>query len=203
MVVNVMTKTVSESFSKKNSVSKTTFKQHLLQPYILTWPQLNKGIIPDIISSLTELFTPSIETTNCKIENKPSDRLKIFKKHLVFGTREVTRGLERNTLSSVIVCRSINHPILIRYLTSFAASNQIPLVAIPNLSSHLKTGLKSLQAIGVLKTATDEKIKEFDKNINSKVQAPTLPWSLNSSTNIYKPARVCINKAVTKAQNSK
>ena len=79
-----------------------------------------------------------------------SSSFRTLKPELVFGINEVTKGLEKDALSLVIVDRSTKPFSMISHIPMLAASRQTPAVAIEELSAVLakKIGVGSLVALG-------------------------------------------------------
>ena len=70
---------------------------------------------------------------------------------LVVGTNAVTRCLEEGTLRVGVVCLTAKPALLHRHMLQLAATRQVPMAAMPNLSPTIAPllGMKSSLAIGI------------------------------------------------------
>jgi ribosomal protein L7Ae-like RNA K-turn-binding protein len=88
------------------------------------------------------------------VDKKKEKKLEVpaEKKHspLVFGLNAVTKGLEKNELSLVIVCTNVSPPSIIYHLPYLCHSTQTPLCTLQDKSEVLGQlfGLKKLLAVG-------------------------------------------------------
>ncbi|XP_073702780.1 ribonuclease P protein subunit p38 [Garra rufa] len=87
--------------------------------------------------------TPSKPTEPCW--SNPSVR-----KQLAIGINEVTKGLERNELSLVLVCNSVKPAHMTFHLIPLSKTRSVPACQVPSLSDTLavQLGLKCVLALG-------------------------------------------------------
>lgn len=73
------------------------------------------------------------------------------KAQLVVGTNAVTRSLEEGSLRVGVVCLTAKPALLHRHMLQLAATRQVPMAALPNLSPTIAPllGMKSSLAIGI------------------------------------------------------
>ncbi|KAL4617083.1 ribonuclease P protein subunit p38 [Arapaima gigas] len=78
-----------------------------------------------------------------------------LRKELAIGINEVTRGLERNELSLVLVCKSVQPAHMTIHLIQLSASRAVPACQVPRLSETLSgpLGLRCVLALGIRKDA--------------------------------------------------
>ncbi|XP_041961650.1 ribonuclease P protein subunit p38 [Alosa sapidissima] len=72
------------------------------------------------------------------------------RKQLAIGINEVTKGLERNELSLVLVCNSVKPRHMTQHLIPLSKTRLVPACQVPRLSENLAgiMGLKCLLALG-------------------------------------------------------
>lgn len=72
---------------------------------------------------------------------------------LAVGVNEVTRALEKNRLSAVLLAKEANPPILVRHLPPLAHLRGVPLCVLPGLCSLARetVGIPARVAIGILR----------------------------------------------------
>ncbi|XP_055345774.1 ribonuclease P protein subunit p38-like [Paramacrobiotus metropolitanus] len=100
-----------------------------------------------------------------------------IKKDVVFGINEITKGLERNALSVVIVDRSAKPYSFISHIPALAASTEIPAAALENLAITLapKIGITSVIAFAFkknLKSSSAEDVVQKLLPLIPKILAP-------------------------------
>ncbi|XP_048881172.1 ribonuclease P protein subunit p38 [Brienomyrus brachyistius] len=78
-----------------------------------------------------------------------------FRKQLAIGINEVTRGLEKNDLCLVLVCKSIRPAHMSAHLILLSRTRAVPACQVPRLSESLAgpLGLKHVLALGVRRSA--------------------------------------------------
>uniref|UniRef100_A0A3B3R2E3 Ribonuclease P/MRP 38 subunit n=1 Tax=Paramormyrops kingsleyae TaxID=1676925 RepID=A0A3B3R2E3_9TELE len=78
-----------------------------------------------------------------------------FRKQLAIGINEVTRGLEKNDLCLVLVCKSVRPAHMSGHLIPLSRSRAVPACQVPRLSESLAAllGLKHVLALGVRRNA--------------------------------------------------
>lgn len=81
--------------------------------------------------------------------------VKEFRKELAIGINEVTKGLERNELSLVLVCDSVRPAHVTAHLIPLSKTRSVPACQVPGLSSSIgpSLGLSSVLALGFKRTA--------------------------------------------------
>ncbi|NP_001087856.1 ribonuclease P/MRP 38kDa subunit S homeolog isoform X1 [Xenopus laevis] len=99
-----------------------------------------------------------------------------LRKELAIGINEVTRGLEKNELSLVLVCKSAKPEMITKHLIELSISRETPACQIPRLSENIAPalGLKSVLALGFKKNS-DVFVEEV-KSIIPKIPPLNLPW---------------------------
>lgn len=72
------------------------------------------------------------------------------RRQLAIGINEVTKALERNEISLVLVCKSVKPQHMTNHLITLCATRGVPACQVPRLSSSVSQplGLKSVLAIG-------------------------------------------------------
>ncbi|CAI9726459.1 Hypothetical predicted protein [Octopus vulgaris] len=139
-------------------------------------------ILDDLKSILLPVYHEKKETN---LKSKQTDMKNIAKRkamqtQYVIGLNSVTRHLEKNLLSLVLVCGSAHPKHMTRHIAELSAIRGCPAVSLKNLGSTLASSLniKSCITIG-FKKSTDGKC--FFKDFISSVKAPeiNLPFMTN------------------------
>ncbi|KAE8596215.1 hypothetical protein XENTR_v10016012 [Xenopus tropicalis] len=99
-----------------------------------------------------------------------------LRKELAIGINEVTRGLEKNELSLVLVCKSAKPEMITKHLIELSVSRETPACQLPRLSENIgpALGLKSVLALGFKKNS-DVFIEEL-KSVIPRIPPLNLPW---------------------------
>ena len=145
----------------------------------------------------------------------------IFRKQAVFGIRSVTRGLEKDLFSVVLVCRSAQPSYLTTHLISLIATRRASGGSVPDLSQTLSPllGLTSCLAVGFLRTADQPDIQGFVAEAQTQLPRLTLPWAHfkdKSSVEELKASgfplpkedsligtKICVNKSISKRKRNR
>jgi len=155
-----------------------TFKQVFDSPYTVHWPNVSDENRNFIVEQLTSDLSNYIavppkktismeerkkltkeEKKQLKAERKKmqKERRRIEKEQkkklppsMCFGINEVTRGLEREKLRLVIVCKDVQPLILIQHLPVLAKIKGVPLCPLSNSTAHFAKlfGMRSIVAFG-------------------------------------------------------
>ncbi|XP_068180668.1 ribonuclease P protein subunit p38 [Antennarius striatus] len=77
---------------------------------------------------------------------------------LAIGINEVTKGLERNELKLLLVCKSVKPIHMTNHLMELSATRNVPACQVPRLSQSLSEplGLRSVLALGFRRCASTE-----------------------------------------------
>ncbi|XP_061443748.1 ribonuclease P protein subunit p38 [Rhineura floridana] len=182
-----------------------TAKTSLNNPYVLQWRTLDGADMHFILEALEEVMKrigfKKIETRRRK---KPSGKKQEKEHHaqtsklqdendtedikghgwtdlhirnqLAIGINEVTRGLEKNELLLVLVCKSAKPALLTSHFIPLSASRAVPAGQVPRLSENLAPilGLTSVLALG-FKRNTDA-FAEVAKVIIPRIPNLDVPW---------------------------
>jgi len=161
----------------------------LCSPYVAKWPQVASCSQKEIINKLkTFLECHRSPVMQCRVRVKTSpgaataagaDDITLksatqcnnIRKHIVCGVQKVTRCLEQDRLSLVVVDRSSPWQ-LHQHLAQLAAVRHCPAVAVDNLASTLSPllGVTRLCAVGLLKIVdgvAEESLVELSSVISS------------------------------------
>ncbi|XP_018953209.2 ribonuclease P protein subunit p38-like isoform X1 [Cyprinus carpio] len=119
--------------------------------------------------------TPSKPTEPCW--TNPAVR-----KQLAVGINEVTKGLERNELSLVLVCNSVRPAHMTCHLIPLSKTRSVPACQVPSLSESLAglLGLKCVLALGFRRGA--EVFEEVVRAITPVVPPLRVAWIPTDST---------------------
>ncbi|XP_051872375.1 ribonuclease P protein subunit p38 [Pristis pectinata] len=103
-----------------------------------------------------------------------------LRKQLAIGINEVTRGLEKDELCLVLVCRSVKPPIMTQHLIQLSASRTVPACQVPHLSETVAPllGLKSTLALGFKKNS--ETFIETINAVGPQVPPLNISWMQES-----------------------
>ncbi|XP_069816753.1 ribonuclease P protein subunit p38 [Dendropsophus ebraccatus] len=129
-------------------------------------------------NTATEEKSPEAETPKEEEEEAPKSRWSHtdLRKLLAIGINEVTRALEKNTLSLVIVCKSAKPELITRHIIELSYSRGVPACQLPRLSESLAPalGLNSLLALGFRKDS--DVFQEQVEAIVPRVPPLHVPW---------------------------
>ncbi|XP_072108126.1 ribonuclease P protein subunit p38 [Mobula birostris] len=103
-----------------------------------------------------------------------------LRKQLAIGINEVTRGLEKDKLCLVLVCKSVKPPIMTQHLIQLSVSRTVPACQVPQLSETVAPllGLKSTLALGFKKNS--ETFIEMINAIGPQVPPLNISWMQES-----------------------
>ncbi|XP_059828225.1 ribonuclease P protein subunit p38 [Hypanus sabinus] len=103
-----------------------------------------------------------------------------LRKQLAIGINEVTRGLEKDKLCLVLVCKSVKPPIMTQHLIQLSVSRTVPACQVPQLSETMAPllGLKSILALGFKKNS--ETFIEMINAISPQVPPLNISWMQES-----------------------
>lgn len=104
------------------------------------------------------------------------------RKQLAIGINEVTKGLERNELSLVLVCNSVRPEDMTWHLIPLSTTRSVPACQVPDLSASLSglLGLKCVLALGFKRDAAA--FEDVVREITSLIMPLKLPWIPRDST---------------------
>ncbi|XP_056619200.1 ribonuclease P protein subunit p38 [Triplophysa dalaica] len=119
--------------------------------------------------------TESVQTTS-----KPSEPCwtsAAVRKQLAIGINEVTKGLERNELSLVLVCNSVVPSHMICHLIPLSKTRSVPSCQVPRLSKTIAglLGLKCVLALGFKRDA--EEFADVVASITPVVPPLNVVWA--------------------------
>lgn len=125
-------------------------------------------------STPTEEHKPDPEAPSKPAE--PSWTDKEARKQLAIGINEVTRGLERNELSLVLVCNSAVPLHMTNHLIPLSKTRSVPACQVPRLSESLSglMGLKCVLALGFKRDA--QKFADVVGSITAVVPPLNVAW---------------------------
>lgn len=102
------------------------------------------------------------------------------RRQLAIGINEVTKGLERNELKLLLVCKSVRPKHMTNHLLALSVSRGVPACQVPRLSQSLSAplGLKSVLALGFRQSASKEEevFAETIEAIKPKVPSLDVTW---------------------------
>ncbi|KAK3749959.1 hypothetical protein QZH41_013855 [Actinostola sp. cb2023] len=101
-----------------------------------------------------------------------------MRKCLVVGINEVTRGLEKDELALVLVCRSVKPRLMTDHILLLAATRQTPTLGLQDLGQVLAPLLhcKKAAAVGFKKQRPITVFDSLVEIITQKVPEITVPW---------------------------
>lgn len=104
------------------------------------------------------------------------------RKQLAIGINEVTKGLERNELSLVLVCNSVRPEHMTWHLIPLSRTRSVPACQVPDLSASLAEllGLKCVLALGFKRDA--EAFADVVRAITPMVLPLEVAWIPRDST---------------------
>lgn len=99
-----------------------------------------------------------------------------IRQQLAIGINEVTRGLEKNELLLVLVCKSAKPAMITSHLILLSKSRAIPACQVPRLSESLAPliGLTSVLALGFKKNT--DAFAEVVKVLIPRIPSLNVPW---------------------------
>lgn len=101
----------------------------------------------------------------------------IFRSDIIFGANEVTKSLEDDSLSSVLLASDVNPQFMVKHIVDMSVLKNRPILIVPQLRDVLKqcTGISSL-AVGFKKDLTmDSKYWAIDQKIKEIVSGYPVP----------------------------
>lgn len=168
--------------AKKEKKKHIPVKTSLNSPYDLRWAPLEKGqkafIVNTLKAKIEALGLRKIqviakdfrsrkkakkrdsEPADTKTEvatRQPGWNSESTRRQLAIGINEVTKGLERDELSLVLVCSSVKPAHMISHLIPLSRTREVPACQVPDLSECLSglLGLSSVLALGFRRGAAD------------------------------------------------
>ena len=142
--------------------NKPTFKPTLSSPFAIRWSMPDKeDAQSEVMALLTELINPA---STVVFQNKQLTRF--FKDRFFIGLNEVTKGLERDTVSAVMVCRDVKPLQVIQHLPVLCKLRSTPLFPLVRSSAALaKLFGAPVIALAVKKTQPDEALEKLKTSI--------------------------------------
>lgn len=143
-----------------------------------------KTSVPTDDSKLAPEPTESAQTPSKPTE--PSWTNPAVRKQLAIGINEVTKGLERNELSLVLVCDSVRPAHMTWHLIPLSCTRSVPACQVPDLSYSLSglLGLKCVLALGFKRGA--EAFEDVVRVITPVVPPLNVSWIPTESTTTAK-----------------
>ncbi|XP_048240886.1 uncharacterized protein LOC125374135 [Haliotis rufescens] len=198
--------TLGETVKQKQKKEIKKHKNVLFNPFAYKWPVIDKyfeGRILDELQSVLKsvpiklprrpasYFKGKKQTDNeqqlCDEEKNAENERRKLRSQIVCGVREVTRGLEKDDLDLIIVCRSTKPSLITKHLIPLAASRGCPALCIPEFNSKISPllGVTSVVALGFKKVAagSESSFHEFVTYSKSKAPPINTPW-LNRSLEV-------------------
>lgn len=98
------------------------------------------------------------------------------RRQLAVGINEVTKGLERNELKLVLVCKSVKPKHMTNHLIALSATRGVPACQVPRLSQSVSEplGLKSVLALGFRRCSSKDEEVFADTVDAIKPRVPSL-----------------------------
>lgn len=145
-------------------------------------------------SKPTEEQNPASEPAESVQTPEPGWTNLALRKQLAIGINEVTKGLERNELSLVLVCNSVTPAHMTSHLIPLSKTRSVPACQVPGLSGSLSEllGLKCVLALGFRRGS-----EEFENTVRAITpMVPQLPvaWIQTDSTPTTKEKRTEIGQ---------
>ncbi|XP_072548369.1 ribonuclease P protein subunit p38 [Salminus brasiliensis] len=165
--------------AKKEKKKPIPVKTSLNNPYDLRWAPLEKGLKAFIMNSLKEKIDAlGLKKTQVRVKGFRSRRRakkrdpepveveeparqpgwsdEEARRQLAIGINEVTKGLEKDELSLVLVCSSVRPAHMISHLIPLSRTRAVPACQVPDLSDGLSglLGLSSVLALGFKRGGT-------------------------------------------------
>lgn len=137
-------------------------------------------------SKPTEEQKPALEPAeSVQTPSKPTEPCwshPAVRKQLAIGINEVTKGLERNELSLVLVCNSVKPAHMTCHLIPLSKTRSVPACQVPSLSDTLAglLGLKCVLALG-FRSGTGE-FEDVVRAITPVVPPLSVAWIPTNST---------------------
>ncbi|XP_068616441.1 ribonuclease P protein subunit p38 [Brachionichthys hirsutus] len=129
------------------------------------------------------------------------------RRQLAIGINEVTKGLERNELKLLLVCKSVMPKHMINHLIELSATRSVPACQVPRLSQTLSEplGLKSVLALGFRRCASteDELFGDIVDAITPRVPSLDVAWLRSAARSVRPEGCVIMEKEVEKGQKRK
>lgn len=106
-----------------------------------------------------------------------------IRKQLAIGMNEVTKGLEKNELTLVLVCKSVKPEMVSKHLIDLSATREVPTCQLPRLSETVAAalGLRSVLALGFKR---DSVFQKEVKAIVPRVPVMSVPWLPSGSKEV-------------------
>lgn len=135
-------------------------------------PTEDKKLAPETAESVQTLSKPT----------EPCWTIPAVRKQLAIGINEVTKGLERNELSLVLVCNSVRPADMTCHLIPLSITRSVPAYQVPDLSDSIsgQLGLKCVLALGFKRDA--EAFEDVVREITSLVMPLKVAWMPSNST---------------------
>ncbi|XP_033760097.1 ribonuclease P protein subunit p38-like isoform X1 [Pecten maximus] len=196
-------KQIQQTIRKGNSKQAT--KTALSNPYNIQWPtvqdKVQQEILQRLISTLKSLDIArpkSYKRKKKKTEDSKKDSVlprdeerQAIRKQLLLGVNQVTRGLEKDEVRLVIVCRSAKPVIITQHLIGLASLRRCPAICINDLNKAVGEAMNitSAVAVGFKKISKDADPSVFDDLVEFTTKHTpeiTLAWLPESSGDTLK-----------------
>ncbi|XP_056375077.1 LOW QUALITY PROTEIN: ribonuclease P protein subunit p38 [Hyla sarda] len=195
-VANMAAKIAKGAIRKSKPIASKTC---LSSPYEKIWSPVVRDDMHFILQTLLEKFK-QLELKRIQIRTKgkkskkgkngekeeaetPKEEAQVpswthadLRKQLAIGINEVTRALERNDLSLVIVCKSAKPDIITKHIIELSHSRDVPACQLPRLSENVAPalGLTSVLALGFRRSS--EVFRVQVEAIAPRVPPLHVPW---------------------------
>ncbi|XP_031568910.1 ribonuclease P protein subunit p38-like [Actinia tenebrosa] len=177
---------------------KASVKNSLGNPYVLSWPTIEKQVYYSIINEIRRTFPAvlsrrsvskarrkQLETTD-KDALTEEDKILIqqmkekqeLRKCLAVGINEVTRGYEKDELKLVLACRSIKPSSVTDHFMLLGATRQVPTLGLHDLGQVLGPLLQynKTAALGFKKQDKETAFDSLVEFIIPMVPEINVPW---------------------------
>uniref|UniRef100_U3I2K7 Ribonuclease P/MRP subunit p38 n=1 Tax=Anas platyrhynchos platyrhynchos TaxID=8840 RepID=U3I2K7_ANAPP len=180
---------------RDESAKKTTVKNCLDNPFDIQWKTIDGDNMHFILQTLEESIKqiglkkvemerkcdasnnelPTAEETEGNRQAPGWTDISI-RRQLAIGVNEVTKGLEKNELLLLLVCKSAKPAMITSHLIQLSASRDTPAGQVPRLSETIAPllGLTSVLALGFKRQS--DKFTDVIEAIIPKIPALEVPW---------------------------
>lgn len=174
---NSKKKTLREKAEKQK---KAAVKAVLQNPFKTTWPSISVTKQQEVLEYLERLLQPLHDANlqdgkkkkkkkNAGETNEANPESVKIRSQFVIGTNCVTRMLEKDKLSLVLVCKSAHPPIIVKHLAELSAVRCCPAMLLNGLDTLLCSKLKKKSAVAIgfkKRNKANGYFKEFISSVN-------------------------------------
>ncbi|KAF5270710.1 hypothetical protein FQA39_LY01448 [Lamprigera yunnana] len=183
------------SLSAKKKIKKLTIRNVLSNPYKDYWflvtAEEEAELKDNLRNQLTLIKPPKVKIPWKVINTIPKKERASFckpynnsisndyKSHIAFGVNEITKLLEKEEISSILISAEVDPKFLVKHIIDMCVLQEKPVLLLPGLKDLLQqtTGLKSLTIgfkLNSKYTIIDSKIKEIYKNYKPAINQISL-----------------------------